>query len=208
MVNNTYGHRPSRSRSYPALNRKQQRQVADHFFVAERLASKWHYGSKDTGDLEYDDLVQAACWGMCKAILRYRPEQGDLKGYLWVCANGAIWHEIRDRSRTVRPPQAYLNFRGEAHRLHRLQGKSLQQTVEKLKAKYPKKAGLFTEAFVTDALASYKSETASIDDQYGLHHQDDWLTELSREYGVSVAELEALLQEADSIDAPTRRARQ
>ena len=184
-------------KTYPPLNREQQKMVADHFYVAERIAKKWYYGPKDTGDLEIDDLTQAGCWGMCKAVTRFKPEMGDLKGYLWSSAYGAVWHEVRDRSRTVRPPQAYLNWRGEIFRLHRLQGLSVEATVENLQMRYPRKHRLFTAEFVTGALASYKSETIQIDDLFGLSYTDNWLTKMSLEYGITQDELLDLVEKGD-----------
>jgi len=108
-----------RTKKYPPLSREQQRLVAEHQWIASRLA----YGAKcltggHTGSLTREDLQSIASFAICVAASRYRPEMGiKFVTYAWSTARGYLRHALRDYSRMVRTPRWVANYRNEVKRL-------------------------------------------------------------------------------------------
>jgi len=108
-----------RTKKYPPLNREQQRLVAEHQWIASRLA----YGAKSmtgghTGSLTKEDLQSIANFALCVAASRYNPGMNiKFVTYAWSTARGYLRHALRDYSRMVRTPRWVANYRNEVRRL-------------------------------------------------------------------------------------------
>ena len=108
-----------RTKKYPPLSREQQRLVAEHQWIASRLA----YGAKcltggHTGSLTREDLQSIASFAICVAASRYQPDMGiKFVTYAWSTARGYLRHALRDYSRMVRTPRWVANYRNEVKRL-------------------------------------------------------------------------------------------
>lgn len=120
-----------RHKKYQGLTPEQQKLVAEHTWIAGRLA----YGAKcltggHTGSLTREDLESVAKFALCVAATRYRPDM-DVKysTYAWSTARGYIQHALRDHSRMVRTPRWIANYRGKVTELFE-QGKSYQEIAE------------------------------------------------------------------------------
>lgn len=102
-----------RCKSYPPLTREQQALVAEHKWIAGRLA----YGAKcltggHTGSLTREDLESIANFALCVAATRYRPDMNiKYSTYAWNTARGYIQHALRDYSRMVRTPRWIANYK-------------------------------------------------------------------------------------------------
>ena len=122
-----------RHKKYPELTREQQALVAEHKWIAGRLA----HGAKcltggHTGSLTRDDLESIANFALCVAATRYRPEMNVKYGtYAWNTARGYIQHALRDYSRMVRTPRWIANYKNQVSELV-AEGKSYKEIVEVL----------------------------------------------------------------------------
>jgi DNA-directed RNA polymerase specialized sigma subunit len=102
-----------RLKKYPPLNRAQQELVAEHRWIAGRLA----YSAKcltggHTGMFTKEDLESVAYFALCVAATRYTPERGiKFSTYAWNTARGYIQHALRDHSRMVRLPRWINDYR-------------------------------------------------------------------------------------------------
>lgn len=102
-----------RYKKYPALTVEQQRLVAEHHWIAGRLA----HGAKcltggHTGSLTRDDLESIANFALCVAATRYRQDMNvKYSTYAWNTARGYIQHALRDYSRMVRTPRWIANYK-------------------------------------------------------------------------------------------------
>jgi DNA-directed RNA polymerase specialized sigma subunit len=102
-----------RLRKYPPLSRAQQELVAEHRWIAGRLA----YSAKcltggHTGMFTKEDLESVAYFALCVAATRYTPERGiKFSTYAWNTARGYIQHALRDHSRMVRLPRWINDYR-------------------------------------------------------------------------------------------------
>jgi DNA-directed RNA polymerase specialized sigma subunit len=102
-----------RYKKYPALTEEQQRLVAEHHWIAGRLA----HGAKcltggHTGSLTRDDLESIANFALCVAATRYRQDMNvKYSTYAWNTARGYIQHALRDYSRMVRTPRWIANYK-------------------------------------------------------------------------------------------------
>lgn len=102
-----------RLRKYPPLNKEQQELVAEHRWIAGRLA----YSAKcltggHTGMFTKEDLESVAYFALCVAATRYTPERGiKFSTYAWNTARGYIQHALRDHSRMVRLPRWINEYR-------------------------------------------------------------------------------------------------
>ena len=108
-----------RYKKYPTLTPEQQALVAEHKWIAGRLA----HGAQcltggHTGSLTREDLESIANFALCVAATRYRPEM-DIKysTYAWNTARGYIQHALRDYSRMVRTPRWIANYKNKVAEL-------------------------------------------------------------------------------------------
>lgn len=96
-----------RYKRYPQLTAEQQALVAEHKWIAGRLA----HGAQcltggHTGALTREDLESVAYFALCVAATRYKPELNvKYSTYAWNTARGYIQHALRDYSRMVRTPR-------------------------------------------------------------------------------------------------------
>lgn len=122
-----------RYKKYPELTREQQALVAEHKWIAGRLA----HGAKcltggHTGSLTRDDLESIANFALCVAATRYRPEMNvKYSTYAWNTARGYIQHALRDYSRMVRTPRWIANYKNQVSELV-AEGKSYKEVAEAL----------------------------------------------------------------------------
>lgn len=122
-----------RHKKYPGLTPDQQKLVAEHTWIAGRLA----YGAKcltggHTGSLTREDLESVAKFALCVAATRYRPDMNvKYSTYAWNTARGYIQHALRDYSRMVRTPRWIANYRNKVSELAN-QGKSYREIAELL----------------------------------------------------------------------------
>jgi DNA-directed RNA polymerase specialized sigma subunit len=104
-----------RHKRYPELTKEQQALVAEHKWIAGRLA----YGAKSltgghTGSLTRDDLESIANFALCVAATRYRTDMNvKYSTYAWNTARGYIQHALRDYSRMVRTPRWIASYRNQ-----------------------------------------------------------------------------------------------
>jgi DNA-directed RNA polymerase specialized sigma subunit len=123
-----------RCKSYPPLTREQQMLVAEHKWIAGRLA----YGAKcltggHTGSLTREDLESIANFALCVAATRYRPDMYiKYSTYAWNTARGYIQHALRDYSRMVRTPRWIANYKGKVAELV-AEGKTYKEIADELK---------------------------------------------------------------------------
>lgn len=102
-----------RYKKYPELTKEQQALVAEHKWIAGRLA----YGAKSltgghTGSLTREDLESIANFALCVAATRYRTDMNvKYSTYAWNTARGYIQHALRDYSRMVRTPRWIANYK-------------------------------------------------------------------------------------------------
>ena len=108
-----------RYRKYPKLTPAQQTLVAEHKWIAGRLA----HGAKcltggHTGSLTREDLESIANFALCVAATRYKPEMNvKYSTYAWNTARGYIQHALRDYSRMVRTPRWIANYKSQVSEL-------------------------------------------------------------------------------------------
>ena len=104
-----------RTKKYPALTKEQQALVAEHKWIAGRLA----HGAKcltggHTGSLAREDLESIANFALCVAATRYNSGMGiKYSTYAWGTARGYIQHALRDYSRMVRTPRWVATYRND-----------------------------------------------------------------------------------------------
>jgi len=122
-----------RYKKYPELTREQQALVAEHKWIAGRLA----HGAKcltggHTGSLTRDDLESIANFALCVAATRYKPEMNvKYSTYAWNTARGYIQHALRDYSRMVRTPRWIANYKNQVSELV-AEGKTYKEIAEVL----------------------------------------------------------------------------
>jgi DNA-directed RNA polymerase specialized sigma subunit len=104
-----------RLNKYPPLNREQQRLVADHAWIAGRLAHRARgLTGGVTGCLTREDLEAVANFALCVAASRHDPSKGvKYSTYAWATARGYIQHALRDQSRMVRTPRWVANYKNK-----------------------------------------------------------------------------------------------
>lgn len=104
-----------RTKKYPALTKEQQALVAEHKWIAGRLAhsAKCLTGGQ-TGSLAREDLEAIANFALCVAATRYNTGMGvKYSTYAWGTARGYIQHALRDYSRMVRTPRWVATYRND-----------------------------------------------------------------------------------------------
>jgi DNA-directed RNA polymerase specialized sigma subunit len=122
-----------RYKRYPGLTPEQQALVAEHKWIAGRLA----HGAKcltggHTGSLTREDLESIANFALCVAATRYRPDMGvKYSTYAWNTARGYIQHALRDYSRMVRTPRWIASYKNRVAELVSL-GKTYSEVAEDL----------------------------------------------------------------------------
>jgi DNA-directed RNA polymerase specialized sigma subunit len=105
----------TRYKKYPTLTPEQQSLVAEHKWIAGRLA----YGAKcltggHTGSLTREDLESIANFALCVAATRYRTDMNvKYSTYAWNTARGYIQHALRDYSRMVRTPRWIASYKSK-----------------------------------------------------------------------------------------------
>ncbi len=99
--------RKDRRKVYPPLTKEQQALVAEHRWIAGRLAhSACSMTGGHTGCYTKQDLESVAMFALCVAATRYNPSLGwKFSTYAWNTARGWIQHSLRDFSRMVRIPR-------------------------------------------------------------------------------------------------------
>jgi DNA-directed RNA polymerase specialized sigma subunit len=118
---------------HPPLNREQQRLVAEHAWIAGRLAhrAKGLTGGT-TGCLTRDDLEAIANFALCVAATRHDPSKGvKYSTYAWATARGYIQHALRDQSRMVRTPRWVANHKNKVDEMLK-EGKSYSEIAKEL----------------------------------------------------------------------------
>jgi len=104
-----------RYKKYSSLTLEQQQLVAEHHWIAGRLA----HGAKcltggHTGSLTREDLESIANFALCVAATRYKPEMNvKYSTYAWNTARGYIQHALRDYSRMVKTPRWISSYKNQ-----------------------------------------------------------------------------------------------
>ena len=122
-----------RYKRYPGLTPEQQALVAEHKWIAGRLAhsAKCLTGGH-TGSLTREDLESIANFALCVAATRYNPEMNiKYSTYAWNTARGYIQHALRDISRLVRTPRWVASYKKEVDGLI-AEGKTYKEIAEAL----------------------------------------------------------------------------
>jgi DNA-directed RNA polymerase specialized sigma subunit len=120
-----------RHKKYPALTPEQQALVAEHKWIAGRLA----HGAKcltggHTGSLTRDDLESIANFALCVAATRFREDMNvKYSTYAWNTARGYIQHALRDYSRMVRTPRWVATYKTQVSELI-AEGKTYKEVAE------------------------------------------------------------------------------
>lgn len=120
-----------RYKKYPSLTPEQQALVAEHKWIAGRLA----HGAKcltggHTGSLTREDLESIANFALCVAATRYKPEMNvKYSTFAWNTARGYIQHALRDYSRMVRTPRWIANYKNKVSDLV-AEGKTYKEVAE------------------------------------------------------------------------------
>ena len=125
--------RKDRRRAYPPLTKEQQKLVAEHRWIAGRLA----HGARSmtgghTGCYTKEDLESVAMLALCVAATRFQPELGwKFSTYAWNTARGWIQHALRDFSRLVRVPRWVSSVREDVKEMLK-QGASYEDIASEL----------------------------------------------------------------------------
>lgn len=120
-----------RHKKYPELTPEQQALVAEHNWIAGRLA----HGAKcltggHTGSLTREDLESIANFALCVAATRYRTDMNvKYSTYAWNTARGYIQHALRDYSRMVRTPRWIAHYKTKITDLLQ-EGKSYKEVAD------------------------------------------------------------------------------
>lgn len=111
--------RKDRKRKYPPLTKEQQALVAEHRWIAGRLAhSARAMTGGHTGCYTKEDLESVAMFALCVAATRYNSSLGwKFSTYAWNTARGWIQHALRDFSRMVRVPRWVASVREEVKQM-------------------------------------------------------------------------------------------
>jgi len=122
--------RKDRRRKYPPLTKEQQALVAEHRWIAGRLAhSARSMTGGHTGCYTKEDLESVAMFALCVAATRYNPALGwKFSTYAWNTARGWIQHALRDFSRMVRVPRWVGGVRADVKEM--LKGGSTYDEIE------------------------------------------------------------------------------
>jgi len=125
--------KPRRLKSYPKLNKKQQKLVEEHLWVAGRLAhSAKSLTGGFTGCYSKEDLESVAYFALCVAATRYDEALGwKFSTYAWGTCRGWIQHALRDYSRMVRIPRWISGVRQDCRDLLS-QGMTYAEVAEEL----------------------------------------------------------------------------
>jgi DNA-directed RNA polymerase specialized sigma subunit len=118
---------------HPPLTREQQLLVAEHAWIAGRLAhrAKGLTGGT-TGCLTRGDLEAIANFALCVAATRHDPSKGvKYSTYAWATARGYIQHALRDQSRMVRTPRWVATHKNKVDEMLK-EGKSYAEIAEEL----------------------------------------------------------------------------
>lgn len=194
-----------RYKKYPTLTPEQQALVAEHKWIAGRLA----HGAKcltggHTGSLTREDLESIANFALCVAATRYNPGMNvKYSTYAWNTARGYIQHALRDYSRMVRTPRWIANYKKQVSDLV-LEGKTYQEVAEILGLDESKV--LHCEMSANNYHVSYDSSPEDwVTPEFVYDFEEHKATLLSSELiqeirGLSDAEMKMLLQYID--DAP------
>ena len=118
---------------HPPLTREQQRLVAEHAWIAGRLAHRARgLTGGTTGCLTRDDLEAIANFALCVAATRHDPSKGvKYSTYAWATARGYIQHALRDQSRMVRTPRWVANHKNKVDEMLK-EGKSYSEIAKEL----------------------------------------------------------------------------
>lgn len=194
-----------RYKKYPTLTPEQQALVAEHKWIAGRLA----HGAKcltggHTGSLTREDLESIANFALCVAATRYNPGMNvKYSTYAWNTARGYIQHALRDYSRMVRTPRWIANYKKQVSDLV-LEGKTYQEVAEILGLDESKV--LHCEMSANNYHVSYDSSPEDwVTPEFVYDFEEHKATLLSSELiqeirGLSDAEMKMLMQYID--DAP------
>lgn len=194
-----------RYKKYPTLTPEQQALVAEHKWIAGRLA----YGAKcltggHTGSLTREDLESIANFALCVAATRYKPDMNvKYSTYAWNTARGYIQHALRDYSRMVRTPRWIANYKNQVAALV-AEGKNYQEVAEILGLDESKV--LHCEMSANNYHVSYDSSPEDwVTPEFVYDFEEHKATLLSPELiqeirNLSDAEMKMLLQYID--DAP------
>ena len=125
--------RKDRRKKYPPLTKEQQALVAEHRWIAGRLAhSARSMTGGHTGCYTKEDLESVAMFALCVAATRYDPSLGwKFSTYAWNTARGWIQHALRDFSRMVRVPRWVGGVRADVKEMLK-QGASYDEIAEEL----------------------------------------------------------------------------
>ena len=125
--------RKDRRKKYPPLTKEQQALVAEHRWIAGRLAhSARSMTGGHTGCYTKEDLESVAMFALCVAATRYDPSLGwKFSTYAWNTARGWIQHALRDFSRMVRIPRWIGGVRADVKQML-AQGSSYEDVEDEL----------------------------------------------------------------------------
>lgn len=110
-----------RYKSYPGLSRDQQALVAEHKWIAGRLAySAQCLTGGYTGSLTKEDLESVANFALCVAATKYDPsKEVKFSTFAWTFARGYIQHALRDHSRLVKTPRWVAKYKNQVDKMLR-----------------------------------------------------------------------------------------
>ena len=122
-----------RYKRYPPLTKEQQKLVAEHAWIAGRLAHRAKgLTGNTTGSMTREDLESVANFALCVAATRWSPTRGiKYSTYAWSTAHGYIQHALRDHSRMVRTPRWVTNCKHKVDELLK-DGKTYLEVAEEL----------------------------------------------------------------------------
>jgi DNA-directed RNA polymerase specialized sigma subunit len=122
-----------RYKRHPPLTREQQLLVAEHSWIAGRLAHRARgLTGGTTGCLTRADLEAIANFALCVAATRHDPSKGvKYSTYAWATARGYIQHALRDQSRMVRTPRWVAAHKGKVDEMLK-EGKTYAEIAEEL----------------------------------------------------------------------------
>ena len=122
-----------RYKRYPPLTKEQQKLVAEHAWIAGRLAHRAKgLTGNTTGSMTREDLESVANFALCVAATRWSPTRGiKYSTYAWSTAHGYIQHALRDHSRMVRTPRWVTNCKNKVDELLK-DGKTYLEVAEEL----------------------------------------------------------------------------
>jgi DNA-directed RNA polymerase specialized sigma subunit len=110
-----------RYKTYPPLTKEQQALVAEHKWIAGRLAySAQCLTGGYTGLLTKEDLESVANFALCVAATKFDSlKEVKFSTFAWTFARGYIQHALRDHSRLVKTPRWVAKYKNKVDEMLR-----------------------------------------------------------------------------------------